>query len=88
MSRRISQREARRLRQRVEELEIAEVRRRRGWSADYPGGVHIASVEYSADHRLLVAIGTARRLGHAVVVVERSGELLFYGIPHPNVEGL
>lgn len=81
----ISQREARRLRRRVQQLETAEIKRRSAWSSEYPGGVNICNILYSQDDFHAVAIRTARKLGHAVVVVERSGELNFMALPLPEV---
>lgn len=64
---RISQREARRLRKRVDELERLEVRRNCAWIAEYPAGVHLATISvYPHDYATVV---TARKLGHACVLV-------------------
>ena len=62
----ISQREARRMKKRLAELEARDSARARHWSSEYPGGVNIDTltvhgVEY-------VAIKTAWMLGHAVIV--------------------
>lgn len=62
----ISQREARRLRKRVESLERVIEGQRRSWSAEFPHGVHIATVTVTAADA--AAIFTARKLGHAVVL--------------------
>jgi len=76
---RISQREARRLRKRVDELERRDEARRRAWSGEYPGGVHIdtltvAGVEY-------VAIKTAWSLGYYVVVKpSRTNEVQVFAV--------
>lgn len=64
----ISQRDARSLRKRVEQLERDENQRRLVWVTDYPYGVEVARMELSADHPVRTAIVTARKLGHAVVV--------------------
>lgn len=82
----ISQREARRLRKRVTELERRELDRRRVWGQEWFGGVNIATIKYEdADHKIPVSIRTARRLGHAVVVVgDDSGQLRFVALPHPK----
>ena len=63
----ISQREARRLRKRVAELEARETGRNRRWATDYPGGVCIATFNVSSPGWHIVR--TAKVLGHAVVVV-------------------
>lgn len=68
MSRRvISQREARRLQKRVSELEQAEFLRTRTWASEYPGGVNIDTINVNATEWAIC--NTARRLGHAVVVL-------------------
>ena len=83
---RISQREARRLRKRVEALEDAENRRRRAWSQEWVGGVEIARVVWG-DHEVVpVACRTARKLHHAVVVMgDDSGLIRFLALPLPEV---
>ncbi len=80
----ISQREARRLRKRVNELEYAETKRRQSWSQEWPGGIHIASTSPSAD--VLAATRTARRLGHAVVVVldNDGASVRLMALQHPD----
>ncbi len=76
---RISQREARRLKKRVEELELRDRARARHWSSEYPGGAHIdtltvAGVEY-------VAIKTAWMLGYAVIVKpSRTNEVQVFAV--------
>lgn len=76
----ISQREARALKRRVLQLEQIEERRRAVWSREYPGGTHIAS-EPNSNHYARAAIATARKLGHAVVAIERDTEIAFYALP-------
>lgn len=80
---RVSQREARRLRKRVAELEQEESRRRRAWASDYPGGVQITSTKWeSAGSTVPTAISTARKLGHAVVAItESDGLVRFLALP-------
>lgn len=77
----ISQREARRLRKRVYELEAQEETRRRYWGMQYPGGSNIASITLGNSHEAVVAVRTARRLAHAVVAVDRGDEILFAALP-------
>jgi len=80
---RISQREARRLRQRVQLLEAAEMKRRRSWSMDWPGGVNVETLTLQPSSAAIVR--TARRLGHAVVVVIDNGDTArLMALPHPG----
>lgn len=80
----ISQREARRLQQRVEELEKTINDQHRSWSSSYPGGTHIASQAFTAETDFLPAIvKVSRQLGHAVVVVNDGARLMFYGLRLP-----
>lgn len=62
---RISQREARRLRKRVQDLERAEESRRYAWASEWPGGTHLEDLNLSAVSAAKVY--TARRLGCAIV---------------------
>lgn len=76
----ISQREARRLKRRVQELERVERSRRGAWAAQWTGGVHLASVSVLPDAR--AAVLTARKLGHAVVCTTPNElEVQFYALP-------
>ena len=86
--RRISQREAQKLRKRVNELENAIARERRTYgSQEWFGGVNIATVTLEPSPS--ACIRTARRLGHAVVVVsDDSLNVRFMALPHPKVSGL
>lgn len=78
----ISQREAHRLRKKVATLVGQEEARRRVWGEEWFGGVNIATVTYDPAHAVLVAIQTARRLRHAVVVIgDDSGTLRFMALP-------
>ncbi|HZO14118.1 MAG TPA: hypothetical protein VFB62_12690 [Polyangiaceae bacterium] len=80
----ISQREAQRLRKRVEELEDHLAIQRREWASSFPGGTHIGNITPTCtDPKIQIA--TARRLGHAVVVVNDSqGALMLYALPLPK----
>lgn len=81
MSKRISQREARRLRKRVQVLEQADELRRRVWSSEYPGGVQIECRKWESDHPVPTAIRTARKLAHAVICLEDgNGEVRFVAL--------
>lgn len=82
----ISQREARRLRRRVEELEAVERRRRYTYVKDYPGGVNIAQLAYGSERDFLPAVViNSRKLGHAVIVINDGATLLFYALPHKDL---
>jgi hypothetical protein len=76
----ISQREARRLRKLVNELESTELGRRRSWSQDWgPGWVQIESTTLTAVE--FAAVKTARKLGHAVIVVPKDGtDVSFFAV--------
>lgn len=88
MSKRISQREARRLAKRVLELERRQSAQRSMWSQEYFGGVNITSVKYDSIGSVVSAIRTARALGHAVVVIADSdGTLRFMALPHKTDQG-
>jgi hypothetical protein len=81
MAKTISQREARRLKLRVQELERAFWMQRKTWSADYVGGVHLASVIVPTVEATMVR--TARKCKHAVVVtVEDNNTLRLFALPH------
>lgn len=76
----ISQREARRMKKRLVELEQMEDRRRQSWRSDYPGGVNLVNIVAQSDVHAMIR--TARKLGHAVVVTHNgTSELQFYALP-------
>ncbi len=80
----ISQREARRLRKRLTEIENELECQRRAWSQEYIGGVQIGRASMPDD--VAASIRTARKLGHAVVVVgDDSTTIRFQALPHPKV---
>ena len=83
--RRISQAEARAAIKRVAELEAEESRRRFVWALDWPGGVHIGSVEWNVPALVCEAALTARKLGHAIVVLpdDSRKKLMLYALPLP-----
>ena len=87
MAVKISQREARRLSKRVNELETILERQRKTWSQDWFGGVEIARITYDDKwHAIPTSVRTARKLNHAVVVVGDDGGLLrFVALPQPSV---
>lgn len=75
----ISQREARRLRKKLGEMERAEEARRRSWASDYPGGVNFTVSQ--PNETVIAAIKTARMLGHAVVVTLNGSTVLYHAMP-------
>jgi hypothetical protein len=62
----ISQREARRLRKRVNELELRDIQRCSRYSSEYPGGTHIARLDGMPDFTD-GRIDAATKLGFALV---------------------
>jgi hypothetical protein len=80
----ISQREARRLRRRVEALEEAIRRQRRLWSQEHPGGTQIRSVEGTPE--TIAVLRTAAMLRHAIVVVTdtQTHTMRFVALPLPS----
>jgi hypothetical protein len=82
MAKRISQREAHRLRKRLEELDSLENRRANAWASEWPMGANIGRVKVSADSYIAGAIRTSRLLRHAVVVTcDESGTINFHALP-------
>jgi hypothetical protein len=75
----ISQREARRLRKRVQELERQEEVRRRTWSREYPGGTNFHS--FDLDDVSTATVATAQALGHAIVCTISGRRLMFFALP-------
>jgi hypothetical protein len=81
----ISQREARRLRKRVAELEAGIRQQRAAYSQTWIGGVDIGRHEFTG-YYLPAIVRTARRLGHAVVAVgDETDTIRFIALPHPKV---
>jgi hypothetical protein len=84
MSKAISQREARRLRRKVAELEGVLNDQRRVYAYDWPSSTTITQIQPCESQ--LVAIKTARLLGHAVVAVpQNNGWLHLFAVKHPKV---
>lgn len=83
---RFSQREARRLRKRVDELESQIRKQHNNWSSDWPGGVHIGSISWAARDITVARIETARKLGHAVVATDADDgkRIEFRALPLPE----
>jgi hypothetical protein len=79
MSRKISQRQAQRLRKKLDELQRRESNNLHSWSSDWVGGVNICTVEPGDRNRHIIS--TARKLGHAVVVMPADNfKLLIYAV--------
>lgn len=78
----ISQREARRLRKRVNELEDLENRRRSYWITDFPG-TSLGSIDLIGNSRMLGRMEGVRMVGHAVVAVATHGKtsVEMYALP-------
>lgn len=74
----ISQREARRMKKRLELLERAEERRRFVWAHDYPGGTHFWGL--IVDNTAKASIDTAIKLGHAIVARLDGNTLRLYAL--------
>ena len=80
----ISQREARRLRNRVAELEKRERDQRRFWGQEFYGIVEIATATWGTNDPVPIAVRTARKLRHAVVVLSHDdGTVRFHALPLP-----
>lgn len=81
----ISQREARRLRKRVSELESRIIQQRAAWSQEYLGGAQIGTQLFTVDNAIPSIVRTARKLRHAVVVVgDDSQTLRFIALPQAS----
>jgi hypothetical protein len=79
----ISQREARRLRKRVAELEQQQRRQRQVWANEYATGLYIGTVA-NAPIAPRIAIHTARVLGHVSVALMSGDDIKFYALPHAD----
>lgn len=78
----ISQREARRLRKRVAELERVIDNQRNAWAADYINGTHLVTVERGIiGFEAFGMLAAARKLKHAVVINAHSDGVKFYALP-------
>lgn len=74
----ISQREARMLRRRVAELVKAREAQLSRWTKDYPGGVHIDSININTTEQAIV--DTADKLGFALVAKARNGHIDLFAV--------
>jgi hypothetical protein len=80
----ISQREARRLKKRVEHLESVLRNQRAVYGQEWPGGVEIGRFTFNNNY-ISEVVRTARKLGHAVVAVGNDTETVrFIALPHPE----
>lgn len=79
---RISQREARRLKKQVAELEEREEARRRAWTRGvYPGGIQLYNEKLDTSDWVFGRLQTARRLDCALVgTIDDSGMLNVYAV--------
>lgn len=75
----ISQAEARRLRQQVGKLQS----RLQDQIHSYPDGVVLTRITLGEDAPLLTKITTARSLGHPVIVVNQGQQLVYIGLATP-----
>lgn len=81
--RKISQREARSLKKRVAELEAVLQRQRAAYATQWPGGTHVDTMTVKSEEFHIVH--TARKLGHAVVLVPSEyPKLHVYACPLPK----
>ena len=79
-ARKISQREARRLRKRVNELEADVELRTRQWGSSYPGGVHITSFGVAGNPEERGAMESAQKLGAALVARCTDKTLMIFAV--------
>ena len=78
----ISQREAQRLRKRVEVLERILIQQRATFAQEWFGGVEVARC---SDHETAIKIRVARRLNHAVIAIGDDGDTIrFVALPHAS----
>lgn len=79
----ISQREAHQLQRQVARLENQIDQQRMAYASEWPGGVSIGWIEPGLE--VFTAVKTARRLGHAVVVVPQSTtHINLFALPLPT----
>jgi hypothetical protein len=74
----ISQREARKLKKRVEELEQRERARISRYSSDFPGGIHVQTL--NLNEVPAARLQTAAKLEHALVGRVNGNELYIYAV--------
>lgn len=76
----ISQREARRLKQRVEQLERERREERQAWCRDYPNGIHFGSVTLVQESRFCGKLEAAQMLGRVLVAKLNGSSLDLYAV--------
>lgn len=77
-TKRISQREARKLRKELDRMREAERMRGIQWRSGYPGGVHVQNVTVSPE--AAARLDTAARLDHALVAKIEGSTLRLYAM--------
>lgn len=81
----ISQREARKAVKRVAALEHMVEQERSRYSQQYIGAKEIVRCQHGELGEVVIAIRTARKLGHAVVCIEQEDGIVRYNaLPHPK----
>lgn len=76
----IGQREARRLRKRVDDLEEQRKNERAAWARSYPGGKNLGEMTLAADW-FRGRLEAAQILEHPIVVVMEGAKCKFYALP-------
>lgn len=79
-----TQSEARRLAKQVDGLISILNQQKNNWTSEWPEGIKITEMPIG-DQRMLGAIETARKLGHAVVVTVYGQMLMFHACELPRV---
>lgn len=83
MAKKISQRDAQRMRRRLRALDAMEYERRRHYVQSWPGGVPLGAigVESSAEIEVRGEVRAARKLGHYVVAtVNDDGSITLFAV--------
>lgn len=75
----ISQREARRLKKRIHELEYERAEQRNRWVRDFPGGIELGHITLPRDW-FMGRIEAARMLGYAIVATEHENTLHIFAV--------
>ena len=75
----ITQREARRLKKRVAELEQIQAGQRSSWTRQYPGGVHLVNINVEGDSK--GRLEGAQMLSHPLVAKLEGYVVRIYAIP-------
>jgi len=75
----ISQREARCLKKRAQELEQLHAQQRRRWGSEFPGGTELGHIKLPRDW-FMGRIEAARLLGHAIIITESENAIHFFAV--------